>query len=122
MYGSQPDGLGVRSSNFATERRFRNAANSDIERENPAGLGVLRETVGVHVDPTSIDELCRGGGHEQRLHVLAAEGAAGYVLDRHFDLTINPAVRRIAGDTPATPMGRPEITLGIDSGAIGDAG
>ncbi len=83
-----------------------------FEREQRAGLRVGRALGVAHAvaDPRDVE----------RAEVLAPEGAAGGALHRHRERAIDAAIGRIADETCVVKLRAPEMTVGIDAGAVGE--
>src|SRR5215813_9388124 len=75
----------------STEYRFRQTLDPDIDREDAAHHRRRRESRLVHEYPAAVVVLGRGRRDEERVHVGAAEGAAGDVLHGNRDLAIDAA-------------------------------
>ncbi|KAK6022974.1 ATPase/histidine kinase/DNA gyrase B/HSP90 domain protein [Ostertagia ostertagi] len=60
-------------------------------------------------------------GDEQLVARRAAEGGAGGVGDRCGPAADELAARRVAGHGAGAPLGVPQVALGIDRGAVGEA-
>ncbi|EEF25389.1 conserved hypothetical protein, partial [Ricinus communis] len=58
------------------------------------------------------------GGDEQRLQVVAAEGAGGGIAHRHGDRLQQLAVRRVTADAAAAPLRDPHAAFAVDRHAV----
>ena len=67
--------------------------------------------------------ILRGGGDVEVVQARggAAEGDAGDLRDRQFDAAFHAALRVVADDLPAVPLGAVKKTVGVGGQAVGDA-
>src|SRR5882762_10042996 len=92
------------------------ASASEATRRKSSGSRVdFKECAGKRILCTS--DCC--GGHEQAIKVRTCECAAGYLRRRKRDRALQHALRREATDTRATPMGHPQVIVGVHRHSIG---
>ena len=119
-----PDAMAVREpflSSESGENWLRQTLYANVDGENASRHRGFGETGVVHLDPAAIEEFDRRAGHKERVHAFAAERATRDFCDRHLDLAIDAAIRGVAGDARTSPMRRPQISLGVDRGAVRNA-
>src|SRR5262245_21651842 len=88
----------ILASCSSVEDRFRQTFDANVYGEEAAGHWRRCEAGLVHMDPAAVLVFDRGRCGKERVHIDAAEGAAGDAFHGHRDLAVDAPVRCIARD------------------------